>query len=414
MKRLLVITTTFYPDPQVGAVRMTQWCRHLPEHGWAPTVLTRHYGFEATPPQLAEHVHPDVRVEYLTPPPPAPATAPPPQRSARHLARQLAVRFAGPLLIPDTSIRFWRSARQRALRHVEALRPDVILSTSPTHATHDLGMWLSQEARVPWVADYRDVHLLDFTWKYGWASRLMFSRHRRFERSVYEHASLIIHAIPVHARWASRFYPVARGRIRTLPNGAPARLAEGRVEPVRTDGGRRSVRAIGSIGDDDVARLAAAVKQLSGEGLDLELCFVGKPPGNGETLRRALGERLRTTGYVSHDEALREVVGADVLISCLSGGRQRYGLSSKLYEFLAAGRPILEINPSIPDRQLLRRIPGVQILERPTPDELAVALRRALATHGLPPEVVERFRNEFNRAHQVQRLACWLDELVAR
>src|SRR5438876_5468376 len=67
-RRLLVISTTFFPDPTVSAIRMTQWCRHLPEHGWKPHVLCRYYGYEASPEELAAVVHPEVTVEYLDKP----------------------------------------------------------------------------------------------------------------------------------------------------------------------------------------------------------------------------------------------------------------------------------------------------------------------------------------------------------
>jgi hypothetical protein len=39
MRRLLIICTTFFPDPGAPAIRMTHLCRHLPTHGSKPFVL---------------------------------------------------------------------------------------------------------------------------------------------------------------------------------------------------------------------------------------------------------------------------------------------------------------------------------------------------------------------------------------
>ena len=61
-RRILILSTTFFPDKQVAAIRMTQWCRLLPEHGWKPYVVCRYYGFEATPEELTAKVHPEVSV----------------------------------------------------------------------------------------------------------------------------------------------------------------------------------------------------------------------------------------------------------------------------------------------------------------------------------------------------------------
>jgi hypothetical protein len=44
---------------------MTQWCRHLPNHGWKPHVLCRYDGHGCSAGELAAKVHPEVTLEYL-------------------------------------------------------------------------------------------------------------------------------------------------------------------------------------------------------------------------------------------------------------------------------------------------------------------------------------------------------------
>src|SRR6266550_728349 len=110
MRRVLIISTTFFPDPQVSAIRMTQWCRHLPEQGWKPYVLCRYYGYEATAEELATAVHPTVTLEYLDKQKRTENKGN--GRSPRWLQRILAPLRERPglatLAVPDVSIFFWR------------------------------------------------------------------------------------------------------------------------------------------------------------------------------------------------------------------------------------------------------------------------------------------------------------------
>ena len=127
--KILIITNSFFPDRMVGGVRMTQWCRHLPEFGWKPTVLTRYFGDDATREELARHVHPEVDVlsfrrarRFVAGESPLEnptsndnrATAVAPMQTMRKMP--LKVRFARsitPIMVPDATIRFWRGPGTR-------------------------------------------------------------------------------------------------------------------------------------------------------------------------------------------------------------------------------------------------------------------------------------------------------------
>jgi len=228
MRRLLIISTTFFPDPGVSAIRMTQWCRHLPQHGWKPYVLCRYYGFDATAEDLATHVHPEVSVTYLDKPEPQATepTAVPMRQQLRQFARDFAVGEIGNLAVPDVSIHSWRRFRTQSLSHVQTIKPDVILTTSPPHSNHDIGAWLAMETGIPWMADFSDPYLTDDRFRPRGLGKLRWAAHERFTQLIYRRAWLITHAIPIQARWARLSYPFARDRIRILTNGFPLELLE--------------------------------------------------------------------------------------------------------------------------------------------------------------------------------------------
>ena len=405
----------FFPQPIVGALRMTEWCRLLPQFGWTPTVLCRCYGYVATPEQLADKVHPDVEVRYLNPPRDDLQSSDVREEASLPWYKRLAKSTSiSPWLVPDPTIMFWRSAVRKVKDVVDEIKPDVILTTSPRHSTHQVGLSLSREMSIPWVADFRDPYLIDTRFQPRGLTRFRLSAHRRFERAIFTQSAMTVHAIPVYARWARMAYPFARDRTRILTNGYSPELEQALIEPVLSPGGRKSIRVIGWPGDAAAIDLASAISTLGGDHRDVELRFVGRPPTTLKQIEHLLGDRVVATGRLGHDLALRQLAGADVLICLLDLERAKSKrLSSKLFEYLAAGKPIIIVNPTRPDRQLVRRKRGIELLEHPDPRQLGEAIVRALEpTAAPPPEQVTWARKAFCRRNQVQQLVQWLDELV--
>lgn len=422
MRRLLIISTTFFPDPTVPAIRMTQWARELPRHGWRPHVLCRYFGHEATAAELASDVHPEVVVEYLDKPAADGEVRQRRTGAGRRMARALVESplGLGGLWVPDPSITFWRRQREQVLARVNALRPDVVLTTSPSHSVHDLGLWLAAETGIPWVADFRDPYLIDNRFQPRGLGRLRMAAHRRFEESIYRRAWLITHAIPVHARHARRRYPFARERIQTLTNGFPMEMLPGKEEVasadrVRAAGTRRTILVTGTIPETALRRLARAVARLAERLPEVQLSMLGKRPDCESELRGLLGDRLHLPGYVPHAESVRAIRRAAVLVNFLDDFRRRSRLlSTKLFEYLASGNPVLAVNSSRADRLLLWRATGVMQLIEPDDNALGAALEKLLSGEvQREPGELERFRAAFHWPGRAAQLARWLDRLVA-
>ncbi|MEX2308344.1 MAG: glycosyltransferase [Pirellulales bacterium] len=420
MRKILILAPMFFPDPQVGGIRLTQWARHLPEFGWSPFVLTRHLGYTATPEALAETVHPAVRLDYLGPriKTPEPTDSPSSSRGDS-LLRGMALQLLDVVSVPDVLVWKWRSVSAQAVSIARQWQPDVVLSSSPSHSIHVAGRRVAEAIGVPWVADFRDPYLIDYRFKPHGAKWLSMPWHRRFEQGIYRDAALCIHAIPLHARWASRRFPFARDKIRILTNGIPSELLDEEMIPSadRPDvaaSQRVSIRAAGVLQKSSVQAIAIALQQLLNEGIDAEFRHVGHARGANAAVPNELRDRFQLRGPVSHEEALREIAGADILLNYLDEQRAKVsGLSSKLFEYLATGRPIVAVNPTLPDRQLIGRLPWCWCLRNPASAELAAALRQAITMRAKPSEGwLSAFRERYNRRTQTRQLAQWLDELL--
>jgi len=414
MRRILIVAPLFYPAPHVGAVRATQFARHLPEFGWQPLVLCRSEGFIAAPEALAQNVHPDVRVEYLGPrgksQDPADSQY---GRGSKPLRNALlgALEFVS---VPDTAVWKWRSFGDQAIAIARQWKPEVVLSTSPPHSIHVVGRRVAEATGAAWVADFRDPYLIDTRYGPRGMRRLFAWRHQQFERNIYRDAALVVHAIPLHGRWASRHYPFARDKIRILTNGFPAELVDEQFLSTVERSPRLSIRAAGVLGRGAVGLMQNVLLELDKRGIEAEFRHVGKAADAPTVLPESLQGRIILRGLVEHKEALREIAGGDVLLKYDDRERAKVnGLSSKLFEYMATGRPVVAINPTRPDRQLLRRLSWCQSLGDADLGAIVDAVERA-ATGGAKPDEgwLRTFRQRYNRRNQTEQLARWLSELA--
>lgn len=416
-KRLLIITKFFFPHPSVGAVRMTQWSRFLPEFDWQPTVLCQYHGHLATRELIDEKLHPEVSVEYFNHQ----------NENARSLTltekerfyiwkTRLAKSAIGHWAVPDIQIKFWRAARRKTREVIERVQPDVILTTTPPQAIHDLGLWASGEFSIPWVADFRDPYLIFDRTRLRITDKLRWSAHKRYERAIYDRASLVTHATAIHARWARMNYPESREKIATVLNGFPPELVDGSIKPARALGNRTSIRAVGFVGYEETKILAEGMKVLIDDGIDLELRVVGNLSPQVRSLGELLGERFVALMSMPHTEALTQIAGADVLVCMANRARAPLiGLSTKVFEYVATGKPVILINPKPPDRQFVRRLPGVRMLYAPKLEEMVEALRWALTPAAQPStEQVASFRAAYDRRVQAAQIARHLDSLTGQ
>jgi hypothetical protein len=127
-----------------------------------------------------------------------------------------------------------------------------------------------------------------------------------------------------------------------------------------------------------------------------------------------LAGRLRFFGRVSHQEALREIAGADLPIKFDDRERSSsFLLSAKLFEYLAIGRPLVVVNPTRPDSQFLRHLPWCSTLYDPPAERIADAIEGAIrSSKKAPAEWLTKFHQQYDRRNQAHQLADWLDQLV--
>jgi glycosyltransferase involved in cell wall biosynthesis len=135
-----------------------------------------------------------------------------------------------------------------------------------------------------------------------------------------------------------------------------------------------------------------------------------------ETLE--LGDRLELVDYLPRAESLRYQRDSEVLLLLVpdAGGRGKGVLSGKVFEYLAAGRPILAVVPPDGAAADLIRETGAGVVVAPDDvDAIAAALVQLHSTYangGLAAvELAQADEERLSRRARVEELAALLEEL---
>jgi glycosyltransferase involved in cell wall biosynthesis len=374
--KVLLVTMYFPPAGGGGVQRPLKFATHLPAHGIETHVLAPHdpKWLHADPdlaPPTQAWIH---RARYLGPRSRKLADELHGRTGLDRLSRQ-ALSLSRRVLVPDENVSWNLTAIPAAIRIARAEGIDVVLTTSPPNSVHLIGAAVKQVTGIRWVADLRDS--------------IAAHPHRRVERAavrakekvsesvarlVARRADVIVAASDAIAAEAETLDPA--GVVTTILNGADFDDFAG-LEYRR--GPRFRITHTGSFfGKRDPRPFLTALVESGLE--DVVARFVGdfrlSDREWSETL--GLGDRLELHPYVPRRESLALQRDSDALLLLIpeAGGRGKGVLSGKVFEYLAAERPILAAVPPEGDAAALIRDTGAGVVA--PPDDVP-ALTAALA-----------------------------------
>ncbi len=320
-RRLLVVANPYPPMVSAGTTRVVRFLRHLPEHGWEATVLTAR----------AQGVAPESAVRVVRAPVPVPRQLLGGGRRSTRINRWITV--------PDPYMAWIGPAVREGRRLMQSEPFDVVLSSSPRPSVHLVAASLARLSGVPWLADYRDP------WSNYQFRAYPTKAHRRAHRGLEAWALRSAAAVtavnrPIVDDLVTR-HPWLAGHAAVLPNGFDR--AEAR-EDISLGSGFWLVHTGRLYGrEQQVGAFLAALATLPSE---VKALFVGVDESRviPEARRHGLESRVRVEPFVPHERSLGYQRAADALL--LVNGRRRESMSSKVFEYLEAGRPVFAISPS--------------------------------------------------------------------
>ncbi len=416
--KVLIVCFYFPPAGGGGVQRPLKLARYLPELGIETHVLAPtdprwiHRDTELPIPEQAR-VH---RAPYPGPRGRLPAEELFGLSGFNRLWRR-ALLMPRRLLIPDENTLWLVTALPAALRIIRREKIDVVLTTSPPSSVHALGATLKRLTGVRWVADLRDSIVAKPDRNFDRALvRVKELAHRRVARRIAKRADAIVCVTPTIAEEMRALG--ARGKIEMIPNGADLNDFAG---VAYTPGERFRITHTGSFfGNRDPRPFFSALAQIEAP---ITARFVGdlRAADKAWVEGLGLGERLELIPFRPHHEAVELQRNSDALLLLLptEGGRGVDVPSGKLYEYLAARRPILASVPLKGTAAELVRAAGAGIVVPPEDGEaIRTALvelvarwqRGELADIELPAEIVERI----DRKARVREMGELIERVASR
>lgn len=328
--------------------RARRFCNWLTDAGFGVTVV----GALAEP-----HVnHPPPR-EYLQVPDPLRSWGAPERigTNAVRARHEGSVRYvaARNLLVPDTAMPWSVACAMNSRVKAAAARSSIIVSTSPPESPHLAGMLISRRVGVPHVVDLRD----------GWIDeplkeQIAGNGIRRWletslERAVLTHAALVLVTSNEWKELLLARMPSIQSKVHVLTNAYKGRSYPNSA-PVTAGNQLPRLVYAGRFAGSRVSREPSPLVELlrreaSCSTTPFEVRFVGEMNGSEieqiEELGGAIqhhGWKVVRTGVVSASEAQHECNLAHglLLLSTCHGS-----LPSKLFDYMATGRPILSMSP---------------------------------------------------------------------
>lgn len=383
MKRVLIVAREFPPFKTIGRIRTVKWCQNLPALGWAVAVLTM--GSDSREPKdlnTLKEVPPETRVYRAPWPRPkeyiveklktllrrAPAGGYPQGMENRGPANDspsaptkcfrigdlsgIYDEFARKhLLIPDIYLAWTVPAIRAGMQAIKDFKPDVILASAPAFSDFVIAWQLSRRTKIPWVADYRDLWTGDVLreWVPKWRQRFEIM----IERHVIKSASAVVTVSDPKTQYVRNRVPeLDSGRFFTITNGYDVEEYEG-LDPQTADTtafrivytgrlfknrrGYELLDALGSLfAEFPETRDRIVVEYYGGVATEIARNM------SGLIEKHQLDGAVRFYSDVAYERSKALQKGADALLLIVDTGETTTGvIPGKLFEYIAAGRPML-------------------------------------------------------------------------
>ena len=358
MKRVLVIAYYWPPSGGSGVQRWVKFVKYLPAEGWEPVVfapLNADYpsldpSFEAEVPASVEVLRGRIWEPYaayrkLLGGKGASTQVTEISSGKKTWKQKLSLWIRANLFVPDPRVG-WVKPSVKTLKAYLAEHPvDVIITTGPPHSVHLIGQRLHKELGTPWIPDFRDPWSRMYYLKYLPMTGRTWRRLRSQEQAVLDECSTVLACTP---QVQEEFRAQTQTPVACITNGFDEEDFTG---PAPEGDGLFNITHTGLFAADGNPlalwnELGKLAKTEPGFRQELRIRLVGKV--DREVLdaiaAAGLSDNVVLLGPLNHAEAVREQRSATILLLPLRNDAQYAPiLPGKLFEYLAARRPILGI-----------------------------------------------------------------------
>lgn len=364
MKRVLIITYYWPPSGGSGVQRWLKMSKYLPENGWQPVIYTAEDAeYPVEDPSLEKDVCPEAEVIRR------PIVEPysfykkflgirkeqkvkagfiDETGQQKGWKERLSVWIRGNFFIPDARC-WWVKPSVKYLKEYLKEHPvDAIISTGPPHSMHLIAMKLKEATGLPWVADFRDPWTeIDF-YQDLHLTRRADCKHHRLEHEVLTQADKVV---AVGWDMAEGLKKLGAKNVEVIPNGYDWEAqTNNKSLALSSDFTLTHIGIIGPNRNEHqlwqaLGELKAADPQFASK---LRIRLIGQVD---QSVARSieingLKDNVEFISYIPHDQIQAQQSRSQVLLLLINNTPNAKGiLTGKLFEYVAAERPILCIGP---------------------------------------------------------------------
>lgn len=428
MKKVLVITSHFPPSAHVGAKRIAKFCKYLPQYGWLPIVITRKTSqFHLLDESMSNNIPPDLQVYRVgTEKKIAPKSKSLARLRGRNLLRGILVKAYCFIFFYDYSwvIQSFLQAR----RIIRKNNIKIVFTTFPNAETLLVGLLLKVFMKIKWVCEFRDPWvLLHPNYKIPFSQRLI---EVILEKKIFVTSD---HLITVGGNLKGKVIEVLlkeedRVKVSVIYNGYDTDdfkdIASARVNRkfvmtyLGTWGSRRTPEYF-------LLALSNTLKENPNMKEYLVVQFIGEfkfDPQMERKIKRIIVEdglqhNVKMIPFMTHKEGLAQLSASDLLLLI---GRPRqletdnhWVVTSKLFEYLYLGKPILALVPPEGEAaKIIRNAKAGDVVE-PTDIESIQGKICELFCRFLEGRLISEadmaYVSQFDRKQLAAQLACIFD-----
>ena len=366
MKKVLIITTHFPPDRHVGAKRPAKLAKFLPEFGWQSVVLTmgeEHYhGIDDSLSECLSdciiifrpkkwHVSRGVTLTGMNS-----------ESKLINRADQKWMPLIKKLIERLMTYDFgWiLSACSYGTKIVKDEEIDILFSTSPNPEAHLVGLWLKIVTGRPWIADFRD----------SWTALNVFYKPGYFKRGIDRLCEKIVLTTADHITAISRTLAKNLNKLRNRRNKNNVSVVYNgydkddfdevdEVDDIASSAHPFTITYLGTWGtgrspESFLRALGKLLIQCPNIKKQIRVNFVGEVKFDQQMhalieqviLEENLNGVVNMIPFLPYKRGLNLLMHSDVSLLVVSLFHSRVGcLSSKLFEYMNAGKPILALAP---------------------------------------------------------------------
>ncbi len=371
MKKVLIITYYWPPSGGGGVQRWVKFVKYLREFEVEPIVLTvnpESASFPVIDSSLIEEI-PDNQIIFST-------RSFEPLDFYRNINPKKEIPFGGfanekepgfiqkfarfirgNLFIPDARVGWNSYAFSKACEIIEKYDIDTLITTSPPHSTQLIGRKLKRKYELKWITDLRDPWTDIYYYDKLYHTCISAKIDRKYELSVLEESdSIIVVSNAIKRLFAEKIADGDSEKIHVIPNG----YDEPEFNMVLDESDQPSLSEFAIVYTGTIAdnyNIDGFLKALNGfyttnPEAKIKLIFVGRVSDNYKEKIKSLdiNKICEFFGHVDHKKSISFLLKSTALFLSIPDVSNNEGiLTGKLFEYLAAEKPIIGVGPEYGD-----------------------------------------------------------------